>query len=146
MELVLGQFTSRSPARCYEFCPLFEGVGFSTLVISLLYNTYYSVITSWSLLYFFKSFTSKLPWAECDRKWATDFCWDYLIPSNVSACTASGWAAEKDGACYNTSVIPNASPPYGTSAWPRRTASIASSRPRITCLTKSWAWTRRAWV
>ncbi|XP_070177888.1 sodium-dependent proline transporter-like [Littorina saxatilis] len=106
MELVLGQFTSRSPARCYEFCPLFEGVGFSTLVISMLARTYYSVITSWSLLYFFKSFTSKLPWAECDRKWATDFCWDYLIPSNVSACNASGWAAEKDGACYNTSVIP----------------------------------------
>lgn len=40
-----------------------------------LIGTYYCVIICWIMFYFFASFTSELPWAECSNYWNTAYCW-----------------------------------------------------------------------
>lgn len=55
------------------FC--FIGIGLSTLIIVFCLNCYYNVILAWAFRYMFASFTSKLPWTDCDYDdWATEHC------------------------------------------------------------------------
>ena len=57
---------------------LITGIGISTTIIVFFLNCYYNVILAWAFRYFFASFTSKLPWTECDRSdWATEHCSDF---------------------------------------------------------------------
>ncbi|XP_033474375.2 sodium- and chloride-dependent GABA transporter 1 isoform X2 [Epinephelus lanceolatus] len=45
------------------------GVGLATVVISFVFSTYYNVLMSWALYYFFNSFESTLPWTSCNNTW-----------------------------------------------------------------------------
>ncbi|XP_042343959.1 sodium- and chloride-dependent GABA transporter 1 isoform X2 [Plectropomus leopardus] len=45
------------------------GVGLATVVISFVFSTYYNVIMSWALYYFFSSFGKTLPWMSCNNTW-----------------------------------------------------------------------------
>ncbi|XP_040898919.1 sodium- and chloride-dependent GABA transporter 1 isoform X2 [Toxotes jaculatrix] len=45
------------------------GVGLATVVISFVFSTYYNVLMSWALYYFFKSFGATLPWVSCNNTW-----------------------------------------------------------------------------
>ncbi|XP_059192763.1 sodium- and chloride-dependent GABA transporter 1 isoform X2 [Centropristis striata] len=45
------------------------GVGLATVVISFVFSTYYNVLMSWALYYFFNSFGSTLPWNSCNNTW-----------------------------------------------------------------------------
>ncbi|GFS19317.1 transporter [Elysia marginata] len=75
LEVSLGQFCSKGAAKCWDFAPLFKGVGVAMIACSALISIYYNVIIAWSQFYFFASFTDKLPWAECDNSdWNTKDC------------------------------------------------------------------------
>lgn len=47
----------------------FTGIGYATQVIVGYLNIYYIVILSWALFYLFSSFSSVLPWANCNNPW-----------------------------------------------------------------------------
>ncbi|XP_012941783.1 sodium- and chloride-dependent glycine transporter 1, partial [Aplysia californica] len=75
LEVCLGQFCSRGAAKCWEFAPIFKGVGVAMIVASTLVSIYYNMIIAWAEFYMFASFTSKLPWSDCDNPdWNTPDC------------------------------------------------------------------------
>ncbi|KAG7489634.1 sodium-and chloride-dependent GABA transporter ine-like isoform X1 [Solea senegalensis] len=70
MEFAIGQYTRLGPVHALaKICPLFKGVGLATVVISFVFTTYYNVLMSWSLYYFFNSFEATLPWKSCNNTW-----------------------------------------------------------------------------
>ncbi|XP_030016436.1 sodium- and chloride-dependent GABA transporter 2-like [Sphaeramia orbicularis] len=77
LEVSVGQLTGQGGVTCWrKICPLFEGLGYGTQMITLYTVTYYIVILAWAFLYLFSSFTSELPWARCNNTWNTDNCVD----------------------------------------------------------------------
>ncbi|PVD25181.1 hypothetical protein C0Q70_15679 [Pomacea canaliculata] len=75
LEASLGQFCSAGPMACWDFAPLFKGLGIAMVMVSALTSIYYNMIMGWSLYYLFASFTSNLPWRTCDNpEWNTQDC------------------------------------------------------------------------
>uniref|UniRef100_A0A5S6Q8P2 Transporter n=1 Tax=Trichuris muris TaxID=70415 RepID=A0A5S6Q8P2_TRIMR len=86
LEAAVGQFTSRSAATMWSICPLFKGVGWATIVITLIVSTYFNVIIAYGLMFLFESLTSgPLPWSSCGHWWNTAECLDY---NNVTIYSA----------------------------------------------------------
>ncbi|XP_040179609.1 sodium- and chloride-dependent neutral and basic amino acid transporter B(0+)-like isoform X1 [Rana temporaria] len=73
LECSLGQFASLGPIEIWRITPLFQGVGFTMVIISTLVSIYYNVIIAYSLFYLFASFRSYLPWGDC-YEWADSSC------------------------------------------------------------------------
>ncbi|KAK1895650.1 Sodium-dependent dopamine transporter [Dissostichus eleginoides] len=84
MELALGQYNREGAAGVWKICPIFKGVGFTVILISLYVGFYYNVIISWALFYLFSSFTSELPWVHCNNSWNSPNCSDWADNSSVS--------------------------------------------------------------
>ncbi|XP_048750507.2 sodium- and chloride-dependent taurine transporter-like isoform X2 [Ostrea edulis] len=72
LEIGLGQYMSRGGLKCWVICPLFQGIGISTLVITFLGSICYIVILAWGLYYLYMSMRSILPWSVCTNEWNTD--------------------------------------------------------------------------
>jgi len=94
MELSLGQFSSSGPTKCWGFAPLFQGVGYGMMVVSLLVAIYYNMIIAWAFYYLFASFTDSLPWADCGNSWNTLLCsrkpsdqLNLTVDSNAGTCS-----------------------------------------------------------
>ncbi|KAE8288562.1 Sodium-dependent dopamine transporter [Larimichthys crocea] len=84
MELALGQYNREGAAGVWKICPIFKGVGFTVILISLYVGFYYNVIISWALFYLFSSFTGQLPWVYCNNTWNSPNCSDWADNSSVS--------------------------------------------------------------
>ncbi|KOB76428.1 Transporter [Operophtera brumata] len=70
MELALGQFHRKGAITCWgRLVPLFKVV-----LIAFYVDFYYNVIIAWALRFFFASFTTMLPWTNCDNEWNTPAC------------------------------------------------------------------------
>ncbi|XP_037777340.1 sodium- and chloride-dependent GABA transporter 1-like [Penaeus monodon] len=74
LESAVGQFSSSSCLTLYSVAPAFKGIGFSSLLVTLIASTYYSVVVAYPLVYLFHSFSSQLPWASCDNYWNSPRC------------------------------------------------------------------------
>ncbi|KAE8597623.1 hypothetical protein XENTR_v10016537 [Xenopus tropicalis] len=74
MELALGQFNREGAAGVWKICPIFKGVGYTVILISLYVGFFYNVIIAWALQYLFSSFTSELPWIHCNNSWNSPNC------------------------------------------------------------------------
>nr|XP_027213255.1 sodium-dependent dopamine transporter-like [Penaeus vannamei] len=51
-----------------------KGVGFQVVCIAFYVDFFYNVILAWSLRFFFASFTTELPWTNCNNEWNTRNC------------------------------------------------------------------------
>lgn len=72
-ELFIGQFSGLGPIKSYSYiAPIFQGVGYCTLIVIACVTVYYMVIISWIIFYLFSSFSSVLKWGTCDNSWNTD--------------------------------------------------------------------------
>ncbi|KAJ1165987.1 hypothetical protein NDU88_006400, partial [Pleurodeles waltl] len=70
LEISIGQYTSQGTITCWRrLCPIFEGIGYASLVIVIFMNTYYIIVLAWAFFYLFSSFTTNLPWASCGHEW-----------------------------------------------------------------------------
>nr|AAZ17653.1 dopamine transporter [Bombyx mori] len=75
MELALGQFHRKGAITCWgRLVPLFKGIGYAVVLIAFYVDFYYNVIIAWALRFFFASFTTMLPWTNCDNEWNTPAC------------------------------------------------------------------------
>ncbi len=89
MELTMGQYSRQGPIGALgKICPIFQGAGVATVVISFWLCTYYNVIISWAMFYLANSFQDPLPWSKCGNWWNSDACWDVL--SNASVASQDG--------------------------------------------------------
>ncbi|XP_063751548.1 sodium- and chloride-dependent GABA transporter 2-like [Eleginops maclovinus] len=89
LETALGQYTSQGSITCWrKICPLFQGMGYASHLITAFSATSYIVIIAWAFFYLFSSFSADLPWATCGHEWNTDSCLDPSDP-NVSLSMTS---------------------------------------------------------
>ncbi|KAH6932031.1 hypothetical protein HPB50_002583 [Hyalomma asiaticum] len=98
MELALGQYHRKGAITCWgRLVPLFKGtagVGYTVVMIAFYVDFYYNVIIAWALYYLVASFTSELPWTNCNNSWNTDHCLELAygqrllrLPANESSST-----------------------------------------------------------
>ncbi|XP_077984246.1 sodium- and chloride-dependent glycine transporter 1-like [Glandiceps talaboti] len=78
LEMALGQFSSLGCVSVWRCVPLFRGLGWAMVVVSVLVSIYYNVVMSWAIYYFFASFANlpSVPWVGCGHEWNTDSCFD----------------------------------------------------------------------
>ncbi|XP_064609572.1 sodium- and chloride-dependent glycine transporter 1-like, partial [Liolophura sinensis] len=74
MELAFGQFSSLGCITVWRVNKLFKGLGWAMITVSSLVSVYYNVIIMYALFYLFASFTSEVPWQECQEPWASSTC------------------------------------------------------------------------
>ncbi|RVE64553.1 hypothetical protein OJAV_G00127010 [Oryzias javanicus] len=78
LETTIGQYTQEGGITCWrKLCPLAEGIGYGGQLILFYSCMTYIIILSWALLYLVFSFSSQLPWANCNNDWNTDDCVDF---------------------------------------------------------------------
>ena len=70
LESGIGQFSSTSVPKSFNFSPIFYGLGFGVASFSIIVAVSYNVCLSWILFYVFKSAQalvtgSELPWKRC---------------------------------------------------------------------------------
>lgn len=69
LEMITGQFTSKSSVKIWTVVPAFKGVGWAQLYSSAAVGTYYCSLMSVTLYYLLNSFQAVLPWSKCDEEW-----------------------------------------------------------------------------
>lgn len=69
LEMILGQFFSKSCIKVWCIVPGFRGLGWAQMYSMAAVSTYYSSIMAVTLHYLFYSFSTVLPWAKCDPEW-----------------------------------------------------------------------------
>ncbi|XP_053951001.1 sodium-dependent nutrient amino acid transporter 1-like isoform X1 [Anastrepha ludens] len=82
MEVLLGQFCSKSSVKIWAACPAFLGVGIGQAIATLAVLTYYSALLALTIYYFIGSFQSPLPWAFCREEWGTNCVNSSVLNSN----------------------------------------------------------------
>ncbi|XP_029365793.1 solute carrier family 6 member 4b [Echeneis naucrates] len=96
MELALGQFHRTGAISIWKhICPIFKGIGYAICIIALYVSFYYNTIIAWALFYFYSSFTSILPWTNCENVWNTPNCTNYFDTINVTWTNSSRSPAEE---------------------------------------------------
>ncbi|TKS78723.1 Sodium-dependent serotonin transporter [Collichthys lucidus] len=96
MELALGQFHRTGAISIWKhICPIFKGIGYAICIITLYVSFYYNTIIAWALFYFYSSFSSILPWTNCDNVWNTPDCTNYFDMNNVTWTNSSKSPAEE---------------------------------------------------
>ncbi|XP_052872489.1 sodium-dependent nutrient amino acid transporter 1-like [Anopheles cruzii] len=70
LEMVLGQFSSRGVVKLYDLAPAMRGIGVAQTIAMFVVMTYYAPVLAITFRYFVASFSSTLPWSECDPSWA----------------------------------------------------------------------------
>ncbi|XP_069938447.1 sodium- and chloride-dependent glycine transporter 1-like isoform X1 [Cherax quadricarinatus] len=84
MELALGQYVSLGPGRLFpKMAPIFSGLGWGMVMLSLLTAIYFNVIIAWTFFYTVASFSSQLPWARCDNYFNSPEC---FTEEDASVC------------------------------------------------------------
>ncbi|XP_012538363.1 sodium-dependent nutrient amino acid transporter 1 isoform X2 [Monomorium pharaonis] len=75
MEMILGQFTSRSCVQIWSVSPAFQGIGYGVVVSVFSVITYYCALMALTLYYMVASCQSVLPWSYCWEEWG-DVCFN----------------------------------------------------------------------
>ncbi|KAJ8980755.1 hypothetical protein NQ317_013760 [Molorchus minor] len=76
LELVVGQYSGLGPDQAFKrMAPIFNGLGYCTLVVIAFVTVYYMVIIAWTLFYLFASFTSELGYGSCDNAFNSMGCY-----------------------------------------------------------------------
>ena len=57
--------------------PLFQGLGYTIVVIAILNQMYYAIVCGWGFFYMFAGLQKELPWIQCNETndWHTPNCY-----------------------------------------------------------------------
>ena len=103
MELAVGQYTRRGPIGAMEkLSPIMKGAGMATVVMTFLLSTYYNVIMSWALFYFISSFSSVLPWEDCNHEWNSPDCRPIMGDNSITKQTIENITQKFDNSHSST--------------------------------------------
>ncbi|KAK2587414.1 hypothetical protein KPH14_003128 [Odynerus spinipes] len=69
LEMILGQFSSRSAIKIWAIAPAFKGIGIAQFITLLALTSYYCSLMALTLFYLVASFQSELPWGKCKQEW-----------------------------------------------------------------------------
>ncbi|XP_066597410.1 sodium-dependent nutrient amino acid transporter 1-like [Prorops nasuta] len=93
LEMIIGQFSSRSSVKVWSLVPGFRGVGWAQMFSMVAVGTYYCSLMSVTLYYLIDSFQSQLPWSTCLQEWG-DSCVDSAKTGIVNNVTNARSSAE----------------------------------------------------
>lgn len=93
MEMILGQFSSRSCIEMWSISPAFKGIGYGVTVSVFSVVTYYCALMALTVYYMIASFQSVLPWAYCWEEWG-DVCFDSRSAGNETKIGSKTSSAE----------------------------------------------------
>ncbi|KAG7209784.1 hypothetical protein KM043_011402 [Ampulex compressa] len=102
LEMIMGQFTSRSSVKMWSAVPGFRGVGWAQMFSMCAVGTYYCSLMSVTLYYLIGSFQSQLPWSTCLLEWG-DTCVDSGTSGNVT--TRNGTSMRSSAELYFTKTV-----------------------------------------
>ncbi|XP_076459932.1 sodium- and chloride-dependent glycine transporter 2-like [Babylonia areolata] len=80
LEVSLGQFGGQGPITIWDINPAAKGLGMSAIAISAIVMIYYSIIIAIALRFLVASFTSHLPWEDCDSCKCLLYTQAYRLP------------------------------------------------------------------
>ncbi|KAK6020967.1 hypothetical protein OSTOST_13371, partial [Ostertagia ostertagi] len=71
LEMIVGQYTHTGPSMVFRhYAPAVQGIGWTMAITSLTICMYYSVVVSWSGIYFVLYLIGKHEqWDGCDNEW-----------------------------------------------------------------------------
>ncbi|KAG4076274.1 hypothetical protein HA402_014823 [Bradysia odoriphaga] len=69
LEMVIGQFSSRSSIKAFDLCPITRGIGVGQVLATTMATGYYASILAIIIRYFVASFYPVLPWSYCKSEW-----------------------------------------------------------------------------
>ncbi|KAL1493417.1 hypothetical protein ABEB36_011477 [Hypothenemus hampei] len=99
LELLIGQYSGLGPDLVFKhIAPIFSGLGYCCLVVIFLITIYYMVIVSWTIFYFFASFTSDLGYGRCNHEFNSPGC--YSAHEEANCFPNETWY-------YNTCTLTN---------------------------------------
>lgn len=93
MEMILGQFSSRSCIDIWSISPAFKGIGYGVTIAVFAVVTYYSALMALIVYYMISSFQSVLPWSYCWENWGP-ICFDSSLTSNETKIDNKSSSAE----------------------------------------------------
>lgn len=95
LEMILGQFTSRSNVKIWSLNPLFKGVGIGQMIACISVITYYCSMIALTCHYMFSSFYKELPWSTCQPEWGPN-CVDSKMKGNETAIIPEGSSSSSE--------------------------------------------------
>ncbi|XP_012252388.2 sodium-dependent nutrient amino acid transporter 1-like isoform X1 [Athalia rosae] len=129
MEMILGQFSSKSCVGVWSVSPGFKGIGVGVTLATFCLTTYYCVLMALTLFYLISSFQTVLPWSECWDEWG-DRCLNFS--TSADNFTANNATRSSSAELYFTKVvlheINDISGGLGTPGW-----------KLVLCLIGSWS-------
>ncbi|XP_067649872.1 sodium- and chloride-dependent glycine transporter 1-like [Haliotis asinina] len=110
LEMAIGQFSQSGAVKVWNLCPPFKGMGIGNVLIGVFYSTYYAVLFSWLIYYFYYSFFPNIAWSNCDNPWNTPSCITLNKVSDDAPANATNNSFVSHGATViqNSSALPNA--------------------------------------
>lgn len=75
LEMVVGQFSSRSSINVFDLCPLTRGIGYGQMLATMFVTSYYASTVAIIIRFFVSSFYPTLPWSHCREEWGEN-CYD----------------------------------------------------------------------
>lgn len=129
LEISVGQMMQIGGISVWEIFPVLKGVGFAGATIAAIMCTYYIVICAWSFFYLFSSFTTNLPWGDCDNYWNNLYCNDPALQTEESNCSAPEgfFCTTNTSIYYNTSIGESPAQQF----WERRALGISDGIDEI---------------
>ncbi|XP_014233654.1 sodium-dependent nutrient amino acid transporter 1-like [Trichogramma pretiosum] len=91
LEMLLGQFSSKSTIKIWDMVPALKGIGVVQFFILTALSSYYCSLMAITLHYLVSSFQSELPWTKCRAEWGPN-CLDSI--SNVTGSHNASSSAE----------------------------------------------------
>ncbi|CAG0921433.1 unnamed protein product [Notodromas monacha] len=75
LEMTVAQYAGLGPFHIYdELCPAMKGLGVATFLTSFVNSIQYVQLLGYVIYYLFASFTTELPWNNCDNGWNLNGC------------------------------------------------------------------------
>ncbi|KAF7287461.1 hypothetical protein GWI33_001427 [Rhynchophorus ferrugineus] len=83
LELLIGQYSGLGPDMAFRhIAPIFTGLGYCCLLVIFFITVYYMMIVSWTIFYFFGSFTKDLGYGRCNHAFNSVGCYSALEEAN----------------------------------------------------------------
>lgn len=124
-EVAIGQYLGVGGMTLIaQLAPIMKGVGYATMTVVFLIDTYYSVIIAWTLFYLIASFTALpgLPWQDCSNWWNTDKC--LVMATNATNATNAAVATMATNTSISLTLMVNETVSPVEEFWTNRVLGI----------------------
>ncbi|XP_071821966.1 sodium- and chloride-dependent glycine transporter 2-like isoform X2 [Apostichopus japonicus] len=100
LEVSFGQYCSQGPIKAWKALPMMRGVAYGMMVVSATVGVSYNIVITYCIRYLIASFTTKLPWVDCDNDWNTKRC-----SLRFTDCKDNGTVFLENGTCVDPGIL-----------------------------------------